>query len=91
MTDNIVQSVADAIEATPGAVGFSYRAWVELAAEAAVKATLAALREPSEAMIRAGTIAWRRHNNSDDPYDNEIRDILVAALDASLSTEGNEG
>jgi hypothetical protein len=66
---------------------------VEKATRLATRAAIAALREPSEAMVQIGDriAAGLSSGRATEPYEDDAANIWQAMIDASLSTEGNEG
>jgi hypothetical protein len=101
MTDNIVEKLARIID--PAAFDeqvVSYRndehrdecQWIAIDK---TREILAALREPSEAMIEAGASAAFNADGHGDHWLHRARaawaTMIDTAFDASLSTEGNEG
>ena len=59
-----------------------------------LRAAIAALREPSEAMMQAGVsnnpTSWTEDTDKGFAYDVALI-VWTSMIDASLSTEGNEG
>lgn len=52
-----------------------------------VRAIIAAMREPTQAMLDATIPRYQEHNRGDDPYASEMADYWTTMIDAALGDQ----
>lgn len=83
MIENVAKAIHDEVEGVTGPNDDSGGGHYMRAARAAI----AAMREPTQAMLDAAIPRYQEHNRGDDPYASEMADYWTTMIDAALGDQ----